>query len=119
MNQLNHEISRLRQQELNRKLSRLVPVDREAPGRIEIRLAAERDEAALRRLAALDGSELRQGGWLLALADGALTAALRLDDGTVLADPFARTTAVRHLLQTWATQLTGRRRRRRWLPALS
>src|SRR5712691_11426202 len=111
MNQLNYEISQIRQQELNRKMSRLVPVDREAPGRIEIRLAAARDDAALHRLAALDGTELRPGGWLLALADGALTAALRLDDGTVLTDPFAPTTAVRRLLQVWAAQLTGRRQR--------
>jgi hypothetical protein len=118
MNQLNYEISRLRQQELERKLSRFVAPNRETPDRIEIRLAADRDAAALHRLAELEGAELRPGGWLVALADGSLTAALRLDDGTVLADPFARTVALRRLLQLWAAQLT-RGRRKRWLPALS
>ena len=41
-------------------------------------------------------------------ADGHLTAALHLDDGRVLADPFMPTAAVRRVLELWAAQLTGR-----------
>ena len=120
MQELIYEINRQRQEELRRRSSRPAPTRQEAPARIVIRYAAESDRGALRRLATLEGAELLPGSWLLAVADGSLAAALHLDDGIVLADPFARTQAVRRVLELWAAHLTGRRtRRRRWHLALS
>src|SRR3954452_22326195 len=118
MQQLTHEITKQRQQELRRDGNRPARQRADAPEELVIRLAAARDRAALERLAAFEGIELPGGSWLCAGADGAVTAALRLDDGTVLADPFARTSALRRVLEVYGAQLGGRRRRR-WRPALS
>src|SRR3954447_10806446 len=55
---------------------------------IIIRLATEDDDAALRRLAQLDGARLPEGELLVAEADGEIRAALRISDSAYVADPF-------------------------------
>src|SRR5436190_23891749 len=113
MQLLTYEIARQRELELRRaKPPRRA--HNELPTSVVIRLAGDRDEGALRRLAALEGNDLLPGRWLVAAADGAVTAALHLDERRLLADPFARTVALRRLLELWADQLVGRRRKRRW-----
>ncbi len=85
---------------------------------ITIRLATPDDESALTRLAALDSAEAAPGGRvLLAEVDGELHAALSLEDGSAIADPFRPTLHVLELLRTHAR---GDRRRgdRRRLPRL-
>jgi hypothetical protein len=110
MQQLTQEISRQRQADMRDAAARrsLAHVKRSAPLEIVIRHAEDCDRAALRRLAALDGIDFVPGNWLVADADGRLTAALHLDDGKVIADPFTPTTAVRRVLELWAAQVTGR-----------
>jgi hypothetical protein len=111
MQQLTQEISRQRQAEMRGAAARraLAHTERTAgPLEIVIRHAADRDRAALRRLAALDGVDFVPGSWLVADADGHLAAALHLDDGKVIADPFTPTAAVRRVLELWAAQVTGR-----------
>jgi hypothetical protein len=109
MQQLTNEIARQREQELRNLPQRAdVPLS-PAPNRVVIRLAADYDWGALRRLALLEGAELAPGRWLLGEADGHVSAALRLDDGSVLADPFVPTAAMRGVLELWARQLSGRR----------
>jgi hypothetical protein len=112
MQQLTQEISRQRQADMRGAAARRslahAHADRTAPLEIVIRHAEDCDGAALRRLAALDGIEFVPGSWLVADADGRLTAALHLDDGKVIADPFRPTTAVRRVLELWAAQVTGR-----------
>jgi hypothetical protein len=110
MQQLTQEISRQRQAEMRGAAARPGHArPRQAnPLEIVIRHAEDCDRAALRRLAALDGIDFVPGSWLVADADGRLTAALHLDDGKVIADPFTPTAAVRRVLELWAAQLTGR-----------
>jgi hypothetical protein len=55
---------------------------------ITIRLAADDDATALRRLAQLDGARLPDGELLVAEADGEIRAALRVVDSAYVADPF-------------------------------
>jgi hypothetical protein len=55
---------------------------------IVIRLAAEDDVPALRRLAQLDGARLPEGDLLVAEVEGELRAALRIADRAYVADPF-------------------------------
>jgi hypothetical protein len=66
------------------------------------------DRAALGYLADLDSRERPEGEVLGAELDGALVAAISLDDGKVIADPFARTDHIRSLLQLRASQLRKR-----------
>ena len=76
------------------------------------------DAAALRRLAELDDAPELAGEILVAMIDGEAVAALSLDDGRVVANPFVLTSDAVELLRGSATGLTGRRRRRRWRSAL-
>src|SRR3954447_23742169 len=59
-----------------------------------IRQANAHDAIALRDLAELDSRDELSGTVLVAETDGAITAALSLDDGRVLANPFRRTDTV-------------------------
>jgi hypothetical protein len=69
---------------------------------------AQTDEApVVRRLAALDDSRPLDGEVLLALVDGEAVAAVSLDDGRVVANPFLRTADTVRLLSLRASQLTG------------
>lgn len=64
---------------------------------IQLRLSACRDE--LERLAALSDRRLRDGDWLVADLDGVPVAAVSLDDGTTLYDPFKPTSQLVSLLE--------------------
>lgn len=78
---------------------------------ITIRHAAHGDAAALRRLAALDSADAPAGPALLAEVDGAPAAAIALDDGAVVADPFRLTADVVELLRLRRRRLAGGERR--------
>jgi hypothetical protein len=61
---------------------------------LTIRHAIAADEAALTRLAALDSSRVPNGELLVAELDGSLVAALSVDTGAAIADPFEHTAAI-------------------------
>ena len=68
---------------------------------------AQTDEApVVRRLAALDDARPLAGDVLLALVDGEAVAAVSLDDGRVVANPFLHTADTVRLLSLRATQLS-------------
>jgi hypothetical protein len=69
---------------------------------ITIRTSRETDAGELSRLAALDSAEPIRGDALLAEVNGRLRAALPLDGGRAIADPFARSVEVVTLLRTLA-----------------
>ena len=85
---------------------------------VTLRFAAPDDTPALRRLAALDSSEVPAGPVLLAEVGGELRAAMSLCGRAIIADPFHPTEALVQLLVTRAQQMLGdrwpmlRRRRR-------
>ena len=64
---------------------------------IELRLSACRDE--LERLAALSERQLHDGDWIVADVDGVPVAAVAVDDGTTVYDPFRPTSQAVSLLQ--------------------
>jgi hypothetical protein len=81
---------------------------------ITIRQAYADDELVLTRLAALDSAPIvPQQPLLLAEVDGELRAALSLDDGTAIADPFFPTADLLDLLRVHARAINSRSRRRR------
>ena len=83
---------------------------------IQIRVARPGDEATLLRLAALDSAPAPRGDVLVALIDGEILAALALDSGHAIADPFRPTADLVELLRTRAHLMgdrgseTGRKR---------
>jgi hypothetical protein len=81
---------------------------------ITLRYAFPDDDAAVGRLAALDSSEVPAAPLLLAEVGGEVWAALSLDDGRVIADPFHPTLALIALLRERGQQLTGMRADRHW-----
>ena len=72
---------------------------------VVIRAARGSDGPALRRLAALDSAELPAGELLIAEADDAVVAAMSLQTGEKVADPFRRTAEVVDLLAYRAKRL--------------
>ena len=76
-----------------------------------IRTATAADAADLQRLAALDSRRLAAGPHLIAELDGRTVAALSRVNGSVVADPFARTDSIVALLRRRAEQLAGHRER--------
>ena len=64
---------------------------------IELRLSACRDE--LERLAALSERRLRDGDWLIADVNGVPVAAVSVEDGTTVYDPFKPSSQALSLLQ--------------------
>jgi hypothetical protein len=98
------------------------PSPREAapPGvAVTLRLARPDDARALERLAQLDSrSPPSADHTLVAEVDGNLVAALPLDGGRPIADPFRATAELVRLLQLRADQLKGTgRRSARWFGA--
>ena len=94
---------------------------------ITVRLATGADAAGLHRLATLDSAAPIGEDALLAEIDGDVAAAVTLDGGRVVADPFRRTAEVVDLLRVRREQLVGARvarrgarsiRRRRLRPVL-
>ena len=78
-----------------------------SPGTIlALRVAGRDDQSVLLRLAALDDAPPLDSPVLLALLDGAPTAAVSLRDGRVVADPFRPTADIVRLLALRARQLT-------------
>ncbi|HEX5899704.1 MAG TPA: hypothetical protein VFY32_09930 [Solirubrobacteraceae bacterium] len=71
---------------------------------LTIRHASAADEAALTRLAALDSSRVPNGELLVAELDGSLVAALSVDTGAAIADPFEHTAAIVDSLRTQVRQ---------------
>lgn len=72
-----------------------------------IRAARGSDGPALRRLAELDSSPLPAGDLLIAETDDELVAALSVDTGDKVADPFRPTADVVDLLAFRAQRLRG------------
>ncbi len=64
---------------------------------IQLRLSACRDE--LERLAALSERRLRSGDWLVADLNGVPVAAVSIEDGTTVYDPFKPTSQAVSLLE--------------------
>lgn len=82
-----------------------------------VRFAQPDEAGTLRPLAQLDDAPELAGEILVATIDVDVVAALSLDDGRVVANPFVLTSDAVELLRRSATALTGRRRRR-WRSAL-
>jgi hypothetical protein len=76
---------------------------------IAIRPAAADEAADVRRLAYLDSQRPLRGEVLLALQDASPVAAVSLEDGRLVADPFRRTADVVELLRLRADALTTSR----------
>jgi hypothetical protein len=74
---------------------------------ILIRLSTTADASRLARLAALDSAEPLLGHALVAEVDGELRAAVPLDGGRPVADPFAESAHVLELLAAHAGALAG------------
>ncbi len=70
---------------------------------IELRLSACRDE--LERLAALSERRLGGGDWLVADVNGVPVAAVSLDNGSTVYDPFKSTSQAVLLLKLWRKQV--------------
>jgi hypothetical protein len=85
---------------------------------VELRVARGDDAATTRRLAALDDAPELEGRVLLAVLDGEAVAALSLDDGRVVANPFVPTAHAVSLLRLRAGHVSSRRRRRLRVPRL-
>jgi hypothetical protein len=73
-------------------------------GPLTLRLASDRDTAALARRAELDSSFPPADPVLLAEVAGELRAALSLNDGVRIAEPFHPTAEIVRLLVAWATR---------------
>src|SRR5215210_2955088 len=74
---------------------------------ISLRLAGPADRDELDRLAALDSAPTLHGPVLVAETGGTARAALSLDDGRAVADPFSPAAELVSLLRTRAALLRG------------
>ena len=79
------------------------PVD--YPEHVVIRSAVPADDTEIARLADLDGGRAPAGAALVAELHGRLVAAVGLDGGRALADPFKSTGDIARLLELRASQL--------------
>ena len=80
-------------------------------GSVAIRMATAGDRSSLERLAELDSTDTPTGETLIAELRERAVAALSLDDGTAIADPFVPTGDIVALLRLRAAQLSAQRRR--------
>ena len=76
---------------------------------IIIRSSNEHDASSLSRLAALDSAPVLDGPALVAEVDGEMRAALPMDGGRPIADPFAETAHLIELLRSHAAALATAR----------
>lgn len=74
---------------------------------VALRVAQDEEAPVVRRLAALDDSPPLDGDVLLAFVDGEAVAAVSLDDGRVVANPFLPTADTVRLLSLRAAQLAA------------
>src|SRR5438128_360168 len=81
--------------------------------RIVLRPAVLSDGAAVAALAALDSAERPSGDLLIAELDGRIVAAVALDDGRAIADPFRLTADLVDLLRRRARQINAHNAPRR------
>jgi len=77
-------------------------------GTLTIRRLSELDDCSLARLAELDSREVPAGPHLGVEIEGRLLAAISLETGQALADPFSRTAELVALLQLRSEQLRAR-----------
>ena len=84
---------------------------------VTIRKARSEDAVALAVLAERDSGETPDGDVVVAEVQGMILAAISLDDGKILSDPFSRTRELRNLLELRRAQLRRRSRPSR-LPTL-
>jgi hypothetical protein len=82
-------------------------------GSVTIRRLDDGDREALERLAQIDSAEPPSGRLLGAEVEGVLLAAISLDTGELVADPFSRTGELQAMLELRASQLRRRTRFRR------
>ena len=90
-------------------------------GELKIRAATDADAASLLRLARLDSQGRPPAGTIIVAEDGGeIVAAMAVDDGATIADPFRSTAPVVAMLRLRAEQINARgpRSRRRTLPSL-
>jgi hypothetical protein len=80
---------------------------------VVLRFATAADVGRLRTLAQLDSAPVPTGAVLIAEVGGRLRAALPLDGGAPVADPFRRSADIVQLLRMRAAQLSEVPRRRR------
>lgn len=73
---------------------------------ILIRSSSEADARALARLASLDSAPALPGPALVAEVDGEMLAALPMDGGRAIADPFSETAHLVELLRSHAAALS-------------
>jgi hypothetical protein len=71
---------------------------------LTLRHATAADDAGLTRLAALDSSRVPSGELLVAELDGTLVAAMSIDTGAVIADPFEHTAGIVESLRIRASR---------------
>lgn len=90
---------------------------------LTIRSATQADAVALHRLAALDSASPPTGEMLVAEVDGELWAALDVDTGVAIADPFQPSGELVGLLRFRAARMNGEAKvrlpKRRLLPRLA
>ena len=82
-----------------------MPATELPPTILAIRPATADDAAAVARVAALDSAAVPTGALLLGVADGLPVAAISVDTGTVIADPFFPTAGLVALLRQRADRL--------------
>jgi hypothetical protein len=80
-------------------------------GELTVRTATEADGADLLRLARLDSSRPPSGQVIVAEDRGVMVAAMSVDNGATIADPFRATAAIVAMLHLRAEQLLEPRRR--------
>jgi hypothetical protein len=78
---------------------------RRAADAVVIRSSSDADSGRLQRLAILDSAPAPQGPMLVAERDGVLVAAVPLDGGRAIADPFEPTLGLVGLLEVRRAQL--------------
>jgi hypothetical protein len=102
------------------KQSAPAPVAASADNRVTLRLDRVSDSPALYDLAELSGRRALDGRYVVSEVDGRIVAAVPLDGGAPLADPFVRTIHLLPLLELRAAQIRRvelqPRRWRRFLP---
>ena len=83
-----------------------MPIEQEIDA-VAIRVARDSDRNELIRLAERDSASLPGGALLIAEVDGSIRAALGLESGAIVADPFHRTAELVSLLRSRAEHLQG------------
>jgi hypothetical protein len=83
-----------------------------SPPSVVMRAARGSDGDELRRLARLDSKPAPRGEVLVAEVDGAIEAAIGLDDGSVIANPFKPTSGLIALLELRAGRAKRQKARR-------